>query len=760
MTIIFCCFYFVFRSQAAGKPEPGLQISNGERQVANIPYFIESDEFHSTLILNNNQTEDKLATVTFFNSEGKRWEHAPIRLKPRLVQRFPLSDLLKKAPSDFRSGNIQIVHHGLPFDVMAQITIASEDQRLSFESIRTAASDFVMSRLDGIYWVPDSETEAKVALTNAGTIKLGVTIIAGQNEEKVSLSPRETRVLDLREFVRDAKGKDSATLVTLEHDGAPGALIATGFALNRRTGFSSNLTFADCGTAKSMSLAGAQIRLGPADPSEGFPSGTVFRAPLLIANTMDEPVSARISIEYTMGGQPDTVQLSPIGLASRQVKKVELVEELERRGITGLLDDAGIDISYDGMPGTVIGRLTSYDTSKEFAFDVPIKDPQGGPSNGGYPWRLDDGYTTVLHLKNTLDKEVKAIYKLIYEDGEYNPEPVKLAPHQTIAVDIRKLRDAQARDLRGTIMPKDVETGKIVWMGIDPQFVIIGRAEVAKITTGITSSFSCNVCECGQVYVRDIGWTPYLSPGSLTMPVGATGSFSVDEYMKTNCSNDYWGPVGPSTTPSWNSSDTSVATVSDSTITAVGGGSTTISANWCCDLVAYGYNCTAQYSGGGATATVDVKVPTSLSLSIGNLVTHNGDAIIGCDGQTVDGGAAPTYGYSRLLTYTVLDQDGHAFAYSGYEATEQVYAVSCNPSNSCHDATKTGPVNKADGTFCDIQAFFTNSPPPPQQGEYIKLKQLINITTAGHLWALRVNCINQQYNDVTITATNANDTCQ
>ena len=106
---------------------------------------------------------------------------------------------------------------------MSQITITSEDQRLSFESIRTAAADFVMSRLDGIYWVPDSETEAKVALTNAAATKLRVTMIAGNKEEEISLGSRETRVLDLREFVRKAVGQDSAGLVTFEHDGAPGA---------------------------------------------------------------------------------------------------------------------------------------------------------------------------------------------------------------------------------------------------------------------------------------------------------------------------------------------------------------------------------------------------------------------------------------------------------------------------------------------------------------------------------------------------------
>jgi hypothetical protein len=249
----FYSYFFVLRSQAAGDHQNAVVVdAAGEEQVANIPYFVESEEFHSTLILNNNQTEEKVAKVTFFNSEGKRWDHPPIKLEPRLIQRFRVSDLLKEAPPDFQSGNIQIVHHGLRFDVMEQITIVSKDERLSFESIRTSASDFVMSRLDGIYWIPDDETEAKVALTNTSTSKLIVTMIANKKEQRISLESRETRLVNLRDLVGEVKGHKSATLVTLEHDGAPGALIATGFALNLRSGFSSNLTFADCGTAKSM----------------------------------------------------------------------------------------------------------------------------------------------------------------------------------------------------------------------------------------------------------------------------------------------------------------------------------------------------------------------------------------------------------------------------------------------------------------------------------------------------------------------------
>src|SRR5437868_11791122 len=68
----------------------------------------------------------------------------------------------------------------------------------------------------------------------------------------------------------------------------------------------------------------------------------------------------------------------------------------------------------------------------------------------------------------------------------------------------------------------------------------------------------------------------------------------------------------------------------------------------------------------GVTSTTSVnfyvQIPTSLSLSIGSLRTHNGGSITDCQGTVL---VPVAYGYSRLLTYTVLDQTGAAITQTG-----------------------------------------------------------------------------------------------
>jgi hypothetical protein len=190
------------------------------------------------------------------------------------------------------------------------------------------------------------------------------------------------------------------------------------------------------------------------------------------------------------------------------------------------------------MPGTVIGRLTSYDAGGDYSFDAPVKDPLAGAnrSNGSFPWRLDNGYTTVLHLKNTIEKDVEAMVQIRYDGGSYNLDLVKLAPYQTVAVDIRRLRDKQQKDIQGVVMPKEVESGQVVWFEQEIGS-LIGRAEVANIKAGISSTFSCpGVCPCG--FVCSSG---SMNPGSGSAFVGDSGfMFAPRDQVKVNGRATAW----------------------------------------------------------------------------------------------------------------------------------------------------------------------------------------------------------------------------
>jgi hypothetical protein len=485
----------------------------------------------------------------------------PVKLPGEQITRLSLKDLTREARGDFGSGNIQIYYRGSAMGVTAQVSVASIKERLSFESMAAEAAMFASNKLNGIVWVPDDRTQANVALTNVASSVLTITATSGVDSNKkvkpIKLEPRETLVLDLKEFFDGRKATARAALVRLEHSGAPGDLLTTGFALNEKTGFASSLTFIDPATIKSTRLAGAHLRFGKAHEREGFPAGTTFRAPLVLANVGDVPTEARVSVDYTIAATANRVDLEPLTLAAQEVRELDLAKEMARRGLPGPVENAGVDINYSSVAGSVIGRLASFDASGDLSFEVPIKDPLSGMNRvgGSYPWRLDQGYTSVLQLKNTIGETVYALIQLRYARGTYHLERLKLAPYQTVAVDIKQLRDTQQKDIRGGVMPPDLITGKVVWYE-EKIGSLIGRAEVTKLDAGIASSFSCGGnCPCAPNYSSS-----YLYPDSLIGPPDQSGNFILYEMRSDPCDNSF-GPYNRTSDAFWSSSSSSVASI-------------------------------------------------------------------------------------------------------------------------------------------------------------------------------------------------------
>jgi hypothetical protein len=531
-----------------------------DNQYVNFPIFLETPEMSSTLLLNNTTGDERTVDVTIFNNAGVPFSLPPITLKPLGPTRFRMKDLLQNATGDFSSGNIQVFYYGPAAGVTGQVTVVSEKDRLSFESMMTMAPMFSSTTLHGIVWLPDKRTQANVALTNTSTQEVTVTVKGGHElqaePDTITLRSRETRVMNLQKFVKPKQGQ-MAALVSLEHSGLPGDLVTTAFALNHKTGFSSNLHFLDCSTAKSSRLAAAHFKFGQGTTKGNRHPGSRFLAPLVLANVADSPTEARIFVDYTVEGVASRIELKQINLAPRETREIELSKELAKRGVSGVVDDVGLDVIYSGPVGTVIGRLTSFDTSKDYSFDVPVKDPLAGMKrvSGVYPWQLSDDYSTVLHLKNTVDKPVYAIVQLRFEGGTYNLERIKLAPYQTVAVDLKQLQDSQQQDIRAAVLPKEVTSGQLIWYE-ETVGSLIGRAEVVNVDAGIASSFSCGgPCPCPPNY-----GSSYLLPGSFTGTVGDNVNYTQSEMRNDPCDNVY-GPFDRTFDASWTSSSPSIASV-------------------------------------------------------------------------------------------------------------------------------------------------------------------------------------------------------
>jgi hypothetical protein len=198
---------------------------------------------------------------------------------------------------------------------------------------------------------------------------------------------------------------------------------------------------------------------------------------------------------------------------------------------------------------------------------------------------LDEGFTTVLHLKNTIAKRAFALVQVRYTGGSYNLERLALQPFQTIAVDLRQLRDGQQADIRGDVMPKEVSSGQLVWFE-ETVGSLIGRNEVRNVAEGWASSFSCGeMCPCPPASSQT-----YLTPGASVGPMGGTAQFQAME-QRQDCRGTVFGPYNRTADSSWSSSNASVFMVNGGLVSCLQPGSGTLMAQF--QGTVYGQHCNA-----------------------------------------------------------------------------------------------------------------------------------------------------------------------
>lgn len=568
-------------------------------QMTNIPYFSLRDGMDSTLTLNNLASQPTVVNVTIFNTHGEADALAPMTLPPRAITELDLSKSVRD--DSFDSGNVEIAYNGQMMQVTAQVSIFSVDKRVDIESREADMMDFASSSLAGILSMPREGDKGYVAITNVASQSIDVRLSAGERTSNITLSSRETRVINLKEDLHAS----SASLIRLTDNGLPGDIIATAYVLNEKTGYSSAFWMVDPASAGSNTLAGVHFWAGTPPKAAGFPDGTYFHSPLLLANVSTVPVNAQVFINATQTDSSSADQATAQVIATNSpvtssqhvnvgaltippggVQTLDLADAAAKLGSDDSMDVNGLEVTYDGAPGSLIGHLTSSDASGNYSFEVPVRDPAGKDitPSGGYPWTLQNGTNTTLHLMNTTDKKTSAIVEFRFPDGtKYDPDRITLQPHQALAIDIQKLRGSKQADLHNNLFAATQDHGQLVWIA-GALHALVGRAEQVNVGDGFARSFSCGQCVCPNT----VGEYSMVPTGSSTFTLGYDNTGSSYDYYPTeymqDCYGYYYGPYDVSYT--WSSANPSIATVQASPgdaggdIDALAPGSTTALNDW------------------------------------------------------------------------------------------------------------------------------------------------------------------------------------
>ncbi len=422
-----------------------------------------------------------------------------------------------------------------------------------------------------VWWKPSPQAETKFILSNTTDSPVTVTVTVDgtapkqQQPATIQLNPHQTRALDiLRDLVGQQNGgnihKEGGISIT--HSGTPGAVLARMFISEESKGFSSVANFIDPQAMNSSKWHGSGYRIGMIGNEE--------LTPIVVArNIGNQPADVSGRISYTNNtGQVIFVDVPSIRINPNDIKTIDVERAVRQNNVPANITDTGFEFQYSTPKGSVVMSALSVSESGNHVFQVPLFDPQRMASSaGGYPWKADGDYITMLYIKNETDQPQKYTAVLAYAGGDYALGVKEIKPHQLVTINFRALRDSQTPDAKGQTIPINLTEGQIAWSSHGKtNKALSGRSHQSSLTDGVSSTYDCrNCCPNNDIY------SDTAIPGII-----ATEPFNTQFFQAEMQTENCYGQI-ISTFPvnvfGWDSSNASIATIqSDGMAAAVSPG--------------------------------------------------------------------------------------------------------------------------------------------------------------------------------------------
>lgn len=382
----------------------------------------------------------------------------------------------------------------------------------------------------------------------------------------IYLAPHETRVLDVQ---RDLTGHAQGAMsqfggISITHSGEKGGVLARAFAQDADAGYSLAVQFSEPAAAKSAKLQGAGLRVGRV--------GGNRLTPVFIARNVgyvETTVTGRLPFTAA-DGSVSNISLPTFSLAPGEMSVVDASQAVRAAGLTQETAYTGVEFEYASAPGSVTITALSYGRGGDQVFRVPLWDIHAQRSStGGYPWSIAGNSSTIVYIKNSADHAQKYFLQLNHPGGIYSVGVKTIEGGQTVAFNLREMRDEQTPGTQGEVIPADAGGGQLHWSKVgNEEGVLIGRAEQSDTTRGVSSNYACVNC------CIDNPTAAQVAPSSAEGVVGGTQTFTAKHWLR-DCYGGQSGPI-EAFAVTWRSSDDAVATVAAGQATGQAPGTVTI----------------------------------------------------------------------------------------------------------------------------------------------------------------------------------------
>jgi hypothetical protein len=603
-----------------------------------------------------------------------------------------LTQLGGDVTGDFGEGSLAIYFTGTVMPLAGQITMENPARSLisQVEMVDNSPGvNLLPKQLSGVWWGLGTGRDARIMVNNtsAGAVTADVFLdFMGQRHTSAPLifDPHETKVLSITSLLGELKVSPAQAPeggISIVARGATHPLIAQGRITDAARGFSTTLNFPDPTLQTTNALHASGVPIGAPTADSPFANAGTFVPHVILRNLMGSPQTVTISIEYPTPDGPAQTTLALLPLGGYRTQDVPLDSAFASLPLP--IPYCSIRIQYSGTPGSAMAEVTSVEQEGNLVIDSRVaNEGDGWAGSGAHPWHLDDETESTLFLTDMGDRPARIGFLVQAGGVLYSVSDLKLTAHETRAIDLRKLRDAQKPDWQGHRIPAGATDGSVLWIRLD-NVPVMGRLVVLQRHTGMASNYNCPACDCPASY-SNLAVTP--TPVSLYVG-GTSQEYAIAYYVDCNGNPAYNNYV----LASWSvcpACNPSVATVgSTGLVTAEAGGSTTILGCYtdnCWTYCGYpGPTCTSHSMSccGPAAVSVQPKI-TGISPSLG---------LIGANTSVTISGSG--FGQSQGSS-TVNAGSNISFSYSSWSDTQigVTFQVGSNAPSGNHSVTVTTAV--------------------------------------------------------------------
>ncbi|HUX10662.1 MAG TPA: hypothetical protein VMW51_08455 [Terriglobia bacterium] len=550
------------------------------------PYYSLADGFNSTLLLVSSSPTPLNFIVAVHSLSGQTEISNSITIQPGenlpIDMRALLTSLGADVTGTFSQGNVSVYFEGTIMPLAGQMTIENPArhwvQQVDMVENDPGRTD-IPAVLSGQWWGLSGGRDATIMVTNASgsTVTADVFLAFGGKEHKLDplvFNGNQTRLLSVAEMLGTLNASVSEApegRITIIQRGPNPALMAQGRVTDSVTVFSTTLEFPDPARQRASALHASGLPIGTPAADSPYAGDGYFTPHVIASNLTDKPQTVTITVEYAEGtawksvegpGGPTTPNVRVTGpfktgakdpnealnhptnpdpltltgqftlapLAVGPDGTVDFSLDAVMSQLPLPLPYASLRIQYSGPPGSMIAQVSSVDQRQDLVVDArTMNEGDGWAGSGSNPWRLDSQTDSILFLTDESDSPARIGLDVTAGGVHYYLIRLKVAPHETRAINLRTLRDAQTPDLKGNKIPAGATDGAVNWVRLD-SMPVEGRMMVIQKQQGMASSYDCSGCPCpGRCNILD------LYPNLFGLPPGFYEDFfSTGTYVDCN----------------------------------------------------------------------------------------------------------------------------------------------------------------------------------------------------------------------------------